>query len=359
MERKTITKLFAIGIVLSMMMIAMSHPVNAEFEQISQTGSWVICERTHWKETLMDTVGFAEWNNKTIANFSGYYATFRFSELTTGGTDLGWWGNYAETLVSVWLNFTGSTGTRMVLNLEFKKRIDLWGAVGGLSVASKARENPNGYYGLESGAGGYGADELSFAGYTEVYVYKDGGNLTVKVYNYLSLMENPKLLTVFNLNVTEAWFNDVSFRVAVRHMGFHPYKFEGYLENENFDYSMSGFPSERTLAENVWDVFVRGLINTVEIIPQYVRNMANQLSSWLEWLMSISIGIVWNFASMFIQFLPLILIFWGIDVCMTSIDTGSFTPIGNFVFTIYNFLFGLISALVGVVGTIYDFIHFW
>lgn len=330
---------------------------SAEFEQTTQTGSWVTCERTHWKEDLENTVGFAEWNNKTIANFTGYYATFRFSELTTGGTDLGFWGNYAYTYVFVWLNFTGSTGNRVVLELQFIKRIDLWGAIGKMQIATRAQENPSGYHGVDSSSLSY--DTFSLAGYLEVYIYKDGENLVGKVYNYLSAMGNAKLLTNFNLNMTEAWFNNVSFKVAVEHMGFHPKNFEGYLENEDFNYIVSGFPIERSIGENVWDVFVGGLINTIEAIPQYVRNAANQLSSWFEWLMSISVGMAWNFASMFIQFLPVILIFWAIDVCITSIDTGSFTPIGNFVFTIYNFLVGLISAIVGVVGTIYDFIHFW
>ena len=49
MNKTKITKLFAIGVMLCVMMIASLSPVFAELEQISQTGTWQICERTHWK----------------------------------------------------------------------------------------------------------------------------------------------------------------------------------------------------------------------------------------------------------------------------------------------------------------------
>jgi hypothetical protein len=351
MERKIkVTKLSAIGIVLSIMMMAI-FPVFAEFEQTSQTGSWEICERTHWKENLTDTIGFAEWNNKTMVNFTGYYATIRFSELTTAGTGFWFWENYAETNVYVFLNFTGSTGTQIMLKFDFLKRLDLWGVLGKLQVLSYATENGTHY--------NFMGDTLSLVGYTEVYVYKNGGNLTLTVYNYQTTLENAKKLTEVTFNVGEAWFNEVSFDMTVSHDGMHPYKFDGYLENEDFNYTIGTLPTEKGLAENIFDVFVRGLINSIGVIPQWLKSITDMMFGWLTWLFSITGGILVSIVHTAIPFLPLLLIFYVLDAGITSVYTGSITPIGNCFLTLYNFTVTVISAIVAITGTIYDFIHFW
>ena len=355
MEKLKITKLFAIGIVLSMMMIASLSPVFAELEQISQTGTWQICERTHWKG-MGENEGFAEWNNKTMANFTGYYATFRFSELDTLGTGWGWWENYAEKIVAVWLNFTGDTGKKIVLGIQFNKRIDLWGLIGKQQVVSYVNIDPSGYGYL---GGEYRLDMLSFAGYTEVYVYKDGENLRIKVFNYQNLLENPLAMTDFTLNVTETWFNEVSFNQAVKHGGFKGNKFDGYLEHEDFSYSIGELPTEKTLGENVFDVFFRSLIQTVQVIPLWLRNTADLMYGWLKWTTTLIGGMVWSIVSTVTPFLPLLIVFYVVDAGITSVYTGSITPLGNCFLTLYNFTVALISAIVDILRTIWSFIHFW
>jgi len=347
-----------------MMMIAGISPAFAEWQLItpeSERGSWEICERTHWKENLESTIGFAEWDNntETITNFTGYYATVRFTELNVGATGWGWWENYAVLQFSLWLNFTGVGGDKIVLNLDFKRRIDLWGAIGGMGVLSCVRENLP-YWGTEAGTLNYEYDPLfSFAGYTEVFFYRDGGNLTVAVYNYYSLLENPTKLTVASFAVGEAWFTDVSFNVAVRHQGFHPHNFEGFLENEDFNYTLGELPTPKELGESVIDLFVRGLINTVEAIPQWLRSMLDMVYGWLKYLTDLSAGMLFTIVSAVIPFLPYILVFYVVDAGVTSITSGSFQPIGIAFLNLYGFAVSIISGIIGAIQTIYDFIHFW
>jgi len=341
-------RLILVGLVL---LIAGISFVNGELEQISQTGSWQICERTHWKEIQESTIGFAEWNNKTIQNFTGYYATIRFTELTTGATGWGFWENYAQTNVYVFLNFTGSTGTEIILKLNFVKRLDLWGVFGKLQVGSIVTKNGTNY--------GFMYDTLSLVGYTELYVYKNGENLTLTVYNYQTMLENAKKLTDVTFNLNETWFNEVSFDMTVSHDGFHPQMFEGYLENEDFSYIIGTLPTEKTLAENIFDVFVRGLINSIQAIPQWLKNISDMMFGWLSWLFGLIGDVVLGITTTVIPFLPLLLVFYVLDAGITSVHTGSITPLGNCFLALYNFVIMIIEAIVRICHTIYAFIHFW
>jgi hypothetical protein len=346
----------ALGVLLSLF----SPLARAEWEQLSETGSWEICERDHWKENLESTVGFAEWGNKSVSAFTGYYGTVSFSELSTGATGWGFWENYALTQVSVWLNFTGNCTdhTQIILNLDFKKYLDLWGAIQGFSVQSRVCEDWGGYYGTDAGTLGYQTDVLSLSGYTEVFAYKDGTNFTVAVYNYQNVGENPRLMSVASFAVGAEWFSEVSVNVAVRHQGFHPFNFDGCLSYENLAYTAGTLPTEKGWGENILDTFVNGLINLFSAVPQWLKDVAFEAYSYVKWLSPI-LNIVLATLVSVLPLLPLILVFYGLDVLTTAVVTGSFEPVGAMFTSLYGLAAGLISALVGVLETIWSFIKFW
>jgi hypothetical protein len=118
-------------------------------------------------------------------------------------------------------------------------------------------------------------------------------------------------------------------------------------------------PTEKTFGENVFDLFIRGLINTVEAIPQWLRGQMDMLYGYVKWLVGLSAGMIWQITALTVPFIPLILVFWTFDVTMTAVRTGSIQPIGFMFSTIWNFTVSLISAIVSVLQTIWSFIKFW
>lgn len=60
-----------------------------------------------------------------------------------------------------------------------------------------------------------------------------------------------------------------------------------------------------------------------------------------------------------IPLLGIIFVFWILDIIYTGIITGNVNLIGNMFITIYNFFVALVSAIMGFIGVIWDFITFW
>lgn len=340
-----------------MMMMASFSPVFGDWEIVTQTGLWEIAERTHWKENRQDTIGWVEWGNNITDNFAGYYGTLRFPQLETAGTGFWFWENYAITVVKVRLNFTGSDGKQIIIGLEFERTIELWGAIAGQYVFSEVRENPDMTWFLWESY--KNAEPLNNAGQTEVIVYRDGTNLTVKVYVYQDPLLNPRMVQDITFNVGDAWFTAVSMNIAVNHEGFHPSNFNGYLENEVFNYTLGELPTPLTPEESIINTFFHSLINEFTAIPTWLRDEVDQLYGWLSWLMNLSSGILWQITSLTIPLIPVIVVFWGFDVTMTAINTGSIQPIGDMVLTIWNLTISIIGAIVGTMSAIWSFVKFW
>jgi hypothetical protein len=57
--------------------------------------------------------------------------------------------------------------------------------------------------------------------------------------------------------------------------------------------------------------------------------------------------------------LGIILFFWFLDACFTSMSMGSFTPVGSAVSMVYSLFAQIANLIVTAFQTIYDFIHFW
>ena len=71
------------------------------------------------------------------------------------------------------------------------------------------------------------------------------------------------------------------------------------------------------------------------------------------------VGVILNVGIQFLPYAPLLLLFWIVDAGITSVATGSFSPIGVCVATIWSVMSQLVNAIVSIAQTIYDFIHFW
>jgi len=332
--------------------------VKADWSLVEKSGDWAICEPNHWKAVAGQYEGKALWSYGTLTNFTGYYGSIHIDDINAWVTSPFPWDSSAGKDVYVWFEFIG-TNTNVKVGILFDKHVDVYGLLGKSRVWGCILVNSTEYNFAYSIPSLLGSDN-----YVEVWVVKENNILKVKIYHYASLLENPSLLKELDIEVGESWFSNVSMKLMVYHITWGGWTsrndgcFEAQLVSEDFQFSPSTFPTPKPLSENIWDDFIRGIINMVNAIPDWIRGVLNYLYEGLKWITSIFI----TFFGMAFQMLPLffpIIIFWFIDAVITSIEEGSFTPIGNMVYSLYDFIRGVIQTLANIIETIWDILTFW
>ena len=341
------SKLLLIALIFSFLI---TQIVYADWIQNYQTGTWEICERTHWKKLKACNEGETEFQLDNLTDFVGYSGEIVFVDLESYLGD--WWHWIDEQDVQIHFNFTGAN-TSVMLTFRFDYVITYWGAMKGRRVSVKTGINETSYGDVFLGKE-VGVDQYTSGRPVFIYVQKNGENLNV-IINYWRTYE---LITLIDesIGLTDTWFDNVTMRIHVEHWGIG--YFNAFIENENFAYAGTPQKGKSPYVDNVFLQFIYSVAHTVSGVPKWIIDAVDQFSLWTAQFTTI-LGFVWGGITAMIPFLPLILIFWGIDALTSSIDKGSIQPIGILATTMYNYGVSAIQIIVSVAHAVYSFIHFW
>jgi len=341
-----------------LMLIAGLSSVNADFTLISQTGSWEIdTSRITWHTIHGETSGEMYYLLSNVSDFAGYYATFNFTYLVN---EPQWYELQAQkTLAIVW-NFS-----------------NIYVCVSCEDVHNFGSLFDNEWFYTGSGVNNSGfspswwdfwANHLNRAHTDfnrnwldtyEVFISKhDATHVLVEIYKHG--LDGATRMISNEYEVSSDYWDSVDIGMKIYHSG------EGYLYGGLTDtvYTGSYTPSIPDTWGNPEDNpiynFINNLVQTVsKVLPSWMRSWINTFSAWAGYLFTMIGGILMGIFSATIPFLPLILIFYFLDAGLTSVNEGSFTPIGVAVMTIYNLIVAIMHTLVAIGQTIWDFIHFW
>jgi len=340
LKRKTLFFIF-------LMLFIFATPLTYAWTQESQTGDWDICERTHFKAGSGD--GSAQWNT-TVSNFTGYYAKINFSDLYVIRD---WWDESEYKIIDIKLKFEGN-GSSFWIWFMFYDYQGLWGAYYGRKVSFDAQVNLTDW---DSGDWTMLLHDYSLNHNVEFYFVLNNSHVSLYAFDYIEGYTKPKKIEPYpnGFNVSDSWGTNVNITMIIDHSGYG--HFEGFYSDEIK--AISYLPESATFAERtIWD-FINFITDTWnKIIPKAFRDWIDSLGSYFSFFINM-LAIVWNGIVLSVHFFPFIILFWFIDAIMTSVYDGNLQPIGKAFMTIYDFGRGLISTIVNIIHTIYDFIHFW
>lgn len=319
----------------------------ADWTLLEQSGNWVICNRNEWQTPAQTGNGIAKWKT-TISGFSGYYAKIMFTDLTTWRE---WWEVHTEFMGVLYWNFSGSN-TNIVVKMWFKDWYAMFGTGYGRYVKANALINETNW---ESGDFETTFHEYTLGKNVEVYASFDNSTGTFSIYflNYDPRYSTPTKWTPKtweNVTLPSNWGQSVTIEFWVEYRG------KGYMHGYIADEFVSrSVPYGEYRAENIWEFIGRLISNAV---PAWLINFIWSLGSWFQNLFVV-LGVVWNCATTFIQYIPFILLCWILDAACTSIIKGDLHPLGVVFTTIFDVGRGIIQTLVNIAHAIYDFITFW
>lgn len=255
-----------------------------------------------------------------------------------------------------WLlyNFTGSNGISVVMEIRICNVEYLWGLLSGIPQIMVTTNETIGFGGMVAGetfniyVWEHNGSRLSF----RVLAYRDanGNSLTV-----------PVNLCDVEFEVGEAWFEDVTLRMSVRHDGFGYFSLtlEDFVK-ENEGWVPDWRPWETPYYPNIFDLAFGTLTGALRsVIPKSVLDIIDTVYGYGGMLVSFISGVVAPLTSMLLPVLPVFVIFWFVDAVVTAVLSGDFQPVGGVVVTIYQFMVSVVHAIIAGVQTVYNFIHFW
>lgn len=111
---------------------------------------------------------------------------------------------------------------------------------------------------------------------------------------------------------------------------------------------------------NLWATFqatwegVRTAILGIPLFGDFIASAWSWIAMGWELVTAL-----WGIFLGLIPFIPLIAVFYVLDMGMTSVNRGSITPLGDGVVFIYGIVMQAINLIINAVGKIRDFIHFW
>ena len=335
------------------------------------TGHWDTLEWKHVKENQHDREGENRWYvcDDSGENFTGFHVKINVSEFSAWRKT--WYDLRAEKNLDFGFYFRNLTvndhfGVNIVLN--FKRCEESWGFFHDYWVF--AGSNINATYKNEYGTIGGDVwniteamkqDKLElFPSYVEVFVWRNENDFCIKILNYRWDQPKPDLLYEKNYTMPASWFDNVAIGFWVRHWGSGSFE-AGWTEPDV--YHNTPYNPSIPETQDVWQYTIWDFINELKgfagkIIPDWMQGWITQLGSWSASFFAV-LAMVWGSVTQFVPILPMILLFWILDATITSVTEGDLHPIGNCFMTLYNTARGIIQAIVSIIHTIYDFIHFW
>ena len=314
-----------------------------EWTQDYQNGVWKVCERTHWEKYQNDSSGEAQWDySLSNATFHGYYGKIWLDDFQVYSS----W-RFFDTQ-ELWYNLTIGDPA-LTIQILIKERVWIWGLVGGDPIM----EVWVFYNGTELSYEVQGTYRKSPRN-AEIFVWKDGDNVKVRVLDYYD-KALPIEMAYDNQAVSSTWFENATLKLKVKHGGFG--YFNAHLSDDLKTEAWTPELKASTEPEypNIFDLVAK---LGYDALPQFMKDWVDSITAWSTSFFTV-LAMVWGSVTQIVPMLPMILLFWILDATITSVVEGDLHPIGNCMMTLYNTARGIIQAIVSIIHTIYDFIHFW
>lgn len=331
-------------------------PLTYAWTEVEQVGEWNIATVTEWETDY----GCGERKlrfNKTVQNFSSWVSEYEMFQadddsfiLTDHTIYLYIQGNNSKTYgidcklaKSTGVNFFGFTWSTTWTAIEYYEN-GSWtagGSVGSLWCNPLFRIYRN------------SSTTLIISG--EYYHNnKCVGNLE-KVFTVESSFWSEVTLTIL-------YYKD-SAR-SLKYLGNCGMKADGIQKSETIQTDIGDVSFElnetvefgQTIVDIIWSSLQQAYSGFTDAINS--NPWLNTIYSYLAWGWSLML-LAFSYGEALLSILPYILIVYILDVGLTSIYTGSFSPIGKFVTTMYNLIANIVSSIISGLHTIWDVITFW
>lgn len=337
----------------------------------SADGIWDEWNRTSWHVWNQNDQQYGNMTYQRFINdFQGYHTTINFTDFTMGKG--AWWWLDSEKRFYFALQLQGSSNFCLRFWVRFSEGTNTWGILRDRMVWAGAYANFSDhsgvyYAGLEyenifnqpvNAKGTYFDTWNGMSNYLDLYVWK-GSNNTVKYQiNMVKASESLPVRLVSGQfdNIPATWFNTVGVSEYFKHEGLGSIR--GGM-TDSFD--TSGFNGEATDKRSIdfWSQLTHDFYSIASsVLPKWLTDYISQFASWGGYILGF-LSIVWGIITSVAPYLPFILLFWLLDAALTSVNQGSFTPLGICIMTIYDWGTQLIHVLVAIGNAIYSFIKFW
>jgi hypothetical protein len=332
------------------------YPTNWTWTNLFTTGQWDTCDRSTFKATQGMDSGAAAWKYPHIANFSGYEATFNFSVLVNEGVN--WWD--WQTLKRLTFNWNISN---VYVSIAAEDVVNFARYPGWYWVYYGSSKNETAFTAdwWNWWAVHYERDQWDYHYDTfKIYVYMPNSTrVTVEFYKDKGINGVTQLQSV-TYTVPADWSSYVDITMIVDHDGAG--RFTGSFSDAIKTGSYSpDLPTDydKPAGENFFYRFMSGIARELgKILPTWLVDDISMFIGWTGPFLSL-LSVFAAGISAALPFAPLIFLFYLLDAGITSVYQGSFTPIGQFVTTLYHLFAAFAQVLVTIAHAIYSFIHFW
>jgi hypothetical protein len=347
---------YSVALILLCLLLLIS-PCFADWQQLSQTGSWTACDRTSWQGVPGQEGGSAIWQYLNVTDFAGYHAIINFS----------------------WL-----VNTRDWYDIQTLKKVQMVWNISNIYVSISCEDVKN-WGGLFDNMWFYAGSNVNSSAFTanwwefwvakyvrdptdfnvnwrdtyDIYVSKVNST-AVLVEIYKNGMDGATRMISNNYAVNSNFWSSVDITFKIWHEGKGYFK--GGMTDEIYTGTYTpGVPGSFLSPENnlVYN-FIKNLLNSVsKVLPSWLQDWITTFEAWWGFLFGLLTGIVMGIVKTAAPFLPFILIAWLLDATYASVQQGSIQPLGVFFMTMFNFVTAIIHTVVTIAAAIWSFIKFW
>ena len=185
--------------------VASAYAGENAWTQDYQNGDWKVCERTHWEKYQSDSSGEAQWDySLSSATFHGYYGVIWLDDFQVYSS----WRFYDTQ--QLWFNLSIGNPA-LVIQILIQERTWIWGALRG----DPQLQTWVFYNGTELSHEIQGTYRSSACN-VEIYVWKDGDNVKVRILDYYD-KALPIEMAYHTQAVSSTWFENATLKLKVKH----------------------------------------------------------------------------------------------------------------------------------------------
>lgn len=339
-----------------LLILSLSPIAFADWVEDSSSGDWKSKDRDYWGADGGDGFGDMYWSYGDFV-FEGYETRVHFVQLKSFRN---WWAYQDNKVVVLLWNFSN-----IYVYMEFREQHNLFGWIEDRWVQVATSENSTAFttsadfwwnpFAIQTERD----DFLNFPSFVQVYMDKiSDTEVQIVILNCRTDTAENVLMWDETYSVSADWFahNNMTFSIMHKDYGF----FVGGMSDEvhTTAWSPDIGDTEAVQGFGFWDFIDNLLGGAVRILPSWLQDQIAMLGGWF-----INFGGALPFLAQFLgvvlPILPYFLLFWILDAVASCVLTGNISPLGVCFTTLISVGAGVVNVLVTIIGTVYDFIHFW
>lgn len=367
-----------IKIVISILILSLF--ISSAFAQVGGSYGFTIDTRTDWSSTTTydkgETGHYLPFNDTSIYNFTGYNGKFLINNIRAiQGASWWFWNDKVLTFDFMFQSANNYTN-RIHVYVECRSDEREWGMVVTQYVKACIRVDTDLFdgnwgnitYDRISIIGNIAhafldtEDTLDLGSYFNIVLSKHNStSLKIGVFNFQK--DTDKLAPLFSVyaQVNSDFFEQVMCYLTITHDGHGNFEALSYSEAFSFNTNTTSYPTDNaTLRKTGFYITIQQLFNSIapKILPRWLIDTINGFGNWFSLVGGILLVVLSNMSAM-LFIVPVIFLFYFLDVIYTSVEKRSFEPIGVFATSIYSLGVNVIGTLTTIAETIYSYIKFW